>query len=188
MPDTHHLYHCHERGQPPFRTLTSLPMEEAKVNARKILADMSESFISGFLQRRYERDQMLRGAFLAIGGKPVRSAPVYFTLGPNEGMKTWFDDPVQVKIPVSAFDPDTVSFTYGDSFAVFNPALDTGEEWWGRVYRYDEILRLIDARGFPEDPPYHMRKRVFPEGRPINHILKFVEAHVWSDEVLERYR
>ena len=187
MTNTTHLCHYYERGQPPFRTLTSLPPEEARAIVRVQLADMTESFVDGFLRRRYGRDQALRDAFIAIGGQPRRSAPVYFTLGPNEGMKTWFDDPAHIEIPVSEFDPGTVSFTYGDSFTVFNPALDTGEEWWGRVYRYDEILRLIDAFGFPEDPPYHMKKRIFPEGRHINHILKFVEAHVWSDEVLDRY-
>ena len=50
------------------------------------------------------------------------------------------------------------------------------------------VRQIIDKYGFPEDPPYHMGKRIFPEGRHINHHLKFIEAHIWSDAVLDKYR
>jgi len=181
-----YLYHYYEKSQPPFRTLISLPFEDAK----KIVSSwkgVTEAWVNYFLKLRYERDQTLHEKFTAIGGKPVRTAPIYFTLGPNEGMKTWFDDVDWIKIPISKFDLKTVSFSYGDSFAVFNTELNTGEEWWEKVFYYDDILNLVDKYGFPEDPPYHMGKRIFPEGKHINHCLKFVEAHVWSDHALDKY-
>ncbi|MDR1692244.1 MAG: hypothetical protein LBR72_02710, partial [Oscillospiraceae bacterium] len=180
--------HYHEKGQPPFRTLTSLPFEDAKAILCAGMTEKTAFDADHFLTLRYERDKTLRELFLAIGGKPVRTAPVYFTLGENEGLKTWFDEPACVKIPFSQFDPDTVSFTYGDSFVTINPALDTGEEWWGKVFRYSNILKLVERYGFPEDPPYHMARRVFPKDKHINHCLKFVEAHVWSDGALDAYR
>ena len=186
MDDTGYLYHYYEKQQPPFRTITSLPFKEAK--AVVSVGREGQGWIDNFLNLRYERDKILREKFIAIGGKPVRAAPVYFTLGANEGMKTWFNQPDRIKIKVSEFDLDTVSFTYGDSFAVLNPELDTGEDWWGAVFRYDGILKLIDKYGFPEDPPYDMRRRIFPENKHINHCLKFIEAHVWSDAVLDKYR
>jgi len=102
-------------------------------------------------------------------------------------METWFSNTACIRIPVDEFDPDTVSYTYGDSLAAYNPALDTGEEWWGRVYRYDGIAKLIAEYGFPEDPEYDMRRRIFPKDKPINKYLKYVEAHVWSGETLDRY-
>jgi len=133
-------------------------------------------------------EKRLRDAFIAIGGKPLRSAPVYCTLGPNKGLQTWYNSPDCIQIPIEKFDPDTVSFTYGDLFPVFNPALNTGEEWWGKVYRYADIVRLIEQYGLPEDPEYNMKQRLFPEGKSIGQYLKYIEAHVWSDEVLEGYR
>jgi len=192
--DTNHLYHYYEKGTPPFRTLTSLPFEEAKAVMISGLADktmfndLQPTWIDNFLRLRYDSDKTLRERFSSIGGKPARTSPVYFTLGANKGMKTWFEEPAWIKIPMSEFDADTVSFTYGDSFAVFNEALNTGEDWWGQIYKYDGIMRVIEKYGFPEDPPYNMRNKIFPEGRHINHCLKFVEAHVWSDEVLNKYR
>ncbi|MCL2638331.1 MAG: hypothetical protein FWD48_08160 [Oscillospiraceae bacterium] len=184
--DIKHLYHYYEKSKPPFRTLTSLPFEEAK--AVMSAGNVGATWIDNFLQQRYERDKTLRDKFFSIGGKPIRTAPVYFTLGANEGMKTWFNEPNWLRIPMSEFDYDTVSFTYGDSFAVFNDSLNTGEEWWGKVFLYDDIINLINKYGFPEDPPYHMGKRIFPKDKHINHYLKFIEAHIWSDETINKYR
>ena len=62
-------------------------------------------------------------------------------------METWFENVGCIKIPVSQIDLDTVSFTYGDMFPVFKRALDTGEEYWGQVYRYDEMVKLIEKTG-----------------------------------------
>ena len=186
-----YLYHYFDRERGLFRSLTALPFAEAKA---VLLARQEENprsvnpHIGWFLTRRYADEKTVREQFISIGGKPVRTAPVYCTLGPNEGMKTWFDNADCIKMPVSAFDPDTVSFTYGDLFAVFNPALNTGEEWWGQVYRYEEILRLVEKYGLPEDPAYDMKKWIFPKDRPINQYLKYIEAQVWSDEALDRYR
>ena len=184
--DTTHLYHYLDRTRPLFRTLTSLPFEEAK--AIMYARYEKTSWIDNFLQKRYDADKILRDKFISIGGKPIRNSPVYFTLGENEGMKTWYDNLDWVKIPVSEFDLDTVSFTYGDNFAIFNPDLNTGEEYWGNIYKYDGILKLIDKYGYPEDPPYDMKNRVFPKEKHINQYLKYIEAHVWSDEVLDKYR
>jgi len=188
VDDVRHLYHYYERSGAPFRTLTSLPYAEAERVVRSWFARQVMFDVDRFLNLRYERDKLLRELYGAIGGKPIRTAPVYFTLGPNQGMSTWFDDPAWIKIPIEEFDLHTVSFTYGDSFAALDPELNTGEEWWGRVFDYKRVLSLIERYGWPEDPPYHMKNRVFPEDRHINHCLKFVEAHVWSDEVLDRYR
>ena len=192
--DTTHLYHYFDSSRPPLRSITSLPFDEAfeilttKHADSPEFNDLPPNFWSKFLQKRYDADKNLRDKFISIGGKPIRTVPVYFTLGENEGMKTWFDNLDWIKIPASEFDLKTVSFTYGDSFAVFNPDLNTGEEYWGQVYFYDDMLKLIERYGYPEDPPYDMKNRIFPKEKHINHYLKYIEAHVWSDEVLDKYR
>jgi len=191
MIDTAHLYHYFEKNGGPFRSLTALSFEEAAAIQRAKKAANPRSVnpnIEWFLTRRYKMEKNAREKFIAQGGKPVNAAPIYCTLGPNKGMKTWFDDPAWVTIPVNEIDLDTVSFTYGDTFAVFNPALDTGEEYWGQVYRYDAIVKLIDKYGLPEDPPYDMKNWVFPRAKPINQYLKYIEAHMWSGRALEKYR
>lgn len=184
--DTEHLYHYHEKSLPPFLTLTTLPFDEA----RDLLVSLNTRIpdIDFFLTRRYEMEKIVRDAFVSKGGRPANTAPVYMTLGANKGLSTWFREPAVIKIPVCEFDPGTVSFTYGDTFPVFKQSLNTGEEWWGKVYFYDEILALYKKYGLPENPEYHMTNGVYPKDKSIRDYLKYIEAHVWNDEVLNKYR
>ena len=187
MMDINYLYHYFEKNNPPFRTLTSLSYDEAKNIICSGLTESTKFDVDKFLKLRFDRDKKLREKYIEIGGKPIRNVPVYFTLGPNEGMKTWFNEVDYIKIPFVEFNSLTVSFTYGDSFAVLNPSLNTGEDWWGNIYHYDGIKKIIEKYGFPEDPIYDMQKRIFPKDKHINDCLKYVEAHVWSDEILRNY-
>ena len=191
MTDTNYLYHYYEKSCSPFRTITALPYDEAAATLRTLQKEnpnLTHPNIEWFLNRRYEMEKTVRDKFIAIGGKPVCAAPIYCTLGANEGMKTWFRDTSCIQIPVSEIDLSAVSFTYGDMFAVFNPSLNTGEEYWGQVYHYDGILKLIEKYGYPEDPTYDSINGIFPKEKPINQYLKYIEAHVWSDETLDRFR
>jgi len=184
MNDTEYLYHYYEKSLPPFRTVTSLPFDEAAAVLRVFQAENPNSThpnIEWFLKRRYEMEKTVRDKFIAIGGKPSRPAPIYFTLGTNEGLKTWFKNPAYIRLPIKGFDLSCVSFTYGDMFAVFNPSLNTGEEYWEQAYNYDGILKLIDKYGYPEDPVYDSINGIFPKDKPINQHLKYIEAHVWGD-------
>lgn len=185
--DTQHLYHYYDKSKPPLRAITSLARDKAFDILTKD-SDMSPSFWNYWLDKRLADEKSIRDKFLAIGGKPQNPYPIYFTLGANEGMKTWFDNLAWIKIPVCELDPCTVSFTYGDSFAVFKPELNTGEAYWDKVFFYDGILKMIEQYGYPEDPPYDMKNRVLPKGKGMHEWLLYIEAHVWSDEVLARYR
>jgi hypothetical protein len=183
--DILHLYHYYERRCPPFMTLTALPYDKARETLIAINTRIPD--IDNFLTRRYAAEENLRNQFKARGGKPQLSAPIYMTLGPNKGMTTWFNKPAVIKIPFCEFDPLTVSFTYGDSMPVFKPELNTGEEWWGKVYFYNEIIALLEKYGLPEDPEYDMNGGIYPKGKFIRDYLKYIEAHVWSNDVLGKY-
>jgi hypothetical protein len=186
-----YLYHYYEKHLLPFRSITSLPLDEASSILHAFQAEnpnLTHPNIEWFLTRRYEMEKIVRDKFIAIGGKPIRTAPVYFTLGVNEGMKTWFRKTAYIKIPVSEFDLTAVSFTYGDMFPVFNQNLNTGEEYWEQVYFFNDILKVIEKYGYPEDPIYDSINGIYPKNKPINQYLKYIEAHVWNDGVLDKYR
>jgi len=184
------LYHYFERDFGPFMSLAALPMEEAKqiLIAQRNAGKPGNPDIESFLQNRYHRDRQLRDVFIAHGGRPQRSAPIYAMLGPHDQWASAYDHPAVVKIPLQEMDPLTVSFTYGDSFAIFNPALFGQEEYWNRVYFADEMLALIARIGFPPHVDYDFRRGIYPADKHINHHLKFVEAHIWADDILNRYR
>lgn len=98
-------------------SLTALPFDEAKQILLQQKSDhkFHHPDIDGFLKKRYDTDRQLKEMFIAHGGKPQRDAPIYMMLGEH---KQWYEYPAVIPIPLIEFDYLTVSFTYGDSFAV----------------------------------------------------------------------
>lgn len=60
----------------------------------------------------------------------------------------------------------------------FSPAITDGKEYRKQLYTYDEILKIIDKYGLPQD--WNDDGRYGPE--------RYIEAHVWSDETIDKYR
>lgn len=184
------LYHYYERDFGPFMPLTALPMAEAKeiLIAQQAAGKFRNPDIDGFLKKRYDRDSLLREMFIKRGGKPECAAPIYMMLGEHRQWESAYENPAVIKIPFDEVDPLTVSFTYGDSFAVLDPSLFGDEEYWNKVYFKDEILQIIDRYGFPPHVEYDFKRGIYPTDKNINHHLKYVEAHVWSIKVLYKYK
>ncbi|MPM61714.1 hypothetical protein SDC9_108574 [bioreactor metagenome] len=185
----YYLYHYYERNFGPFMPLTALPMNEAKeiLLIQEAAGKFHNPDIDGFLQKRYDRDKLLREMFIKHGGKPERTAPVYMMLGEHKQWESAYENPAVIKIPLKEFDPLTVSFTYGDSFSVLNSSLFGDEEYWNKVYFADEMLQIIDRLGFPPYVEYDFKRGIYPIDKNINHHLKYVEAHIWSDETIMKY-
>ena len=191
-PNIHdlYLYRYFELGEDPFLSITDLSIEEAR---HMLIANLKAGKpghpnVEKFLQLRYDRDEKLRKAFIKNGGKPERFFPVYFFLGEHRQWASGFENPAVLKIPLDAFARESVSFTYGDSFAVMNPALFGNEEYWNKIYFADEILDVIKRNGYPSYEEYDFKRGIYPKDKHINDCLKYIEAHVWSQAVLDKYR
>jgi len=184
------LYHYYEHDFGPFQPLTALEPEAARQILQKEQAAgrFHHPDIDGFLQKRYDRDQALREKFRARGGHAPRTSPVYMMLGDDPQWATAYENPAVVKIPLSEIDPKSVSFTYGDSFAILDPALFDGQEYWNQLYFRDEILDVLDRNGYPPRVHYDFKRSVYPKDKHLNHHLKYVEAQVWNDDLFEKYR
>lgn len=179
-----YLYHYFERSRGPFKAISDLPNEDAVEvlsNIRKTNPDLVHPNMLWFLNRRRELEAAVRDMFIEKGGKPVRLYPHYMTVERADSMKTWYLEPECLKIDITEFNLESVSFTYGDMFPVFNPNLDDGREYRKQVYKYDEIVEIIEKYGYPQEVEAD-------PNIPVGHLLKYVEAHIWSDEVIDIYR
>jgi hypothetical protein len=116
--------------------------------------------------------------FVRKGGKPQRKAPHYMIMAETEldECKAWFLDYEVVKIPIDEFDKNMISFTYGDSYPTFKPIFDEEPEY--DLFLYDEILGVVKQRGFP---PVRSSSMSWLEP-------SYIEAQVWSDETINKYR
>jgi hypothetical protein len=103
----------------PFRNLSDLSSSQAESVMNDIRKD-SSLFASGrsadYLEIRRHLEMLVRQMFINKGGKPIRERPHYMVLGFCPWLKTWYQNGAELRIPLADFEPEIVSFTYGDTF------------------------------------------------------------------------
>ena len=176
------LYHYYPRGCEPFRSLSDLPQARADAVLDELRQAHPDSFAArrppDYMARRRRVEAILREEFRKKGGKLLRDTPHYLTVEHSPFLASWYEDCAILRIPIEEFDLATVSFTYGDSHPTFSDRVDDGREYRKTIYTYPEILRIIDKYGLPQDWN--------PDG--VYGPERYVEAHVWSDDPIDRYR
>ena len=178
MKGLEYLYHYYERQLGPFKNLSDLSLEQAQDILEKIKAEkkeMAANRFPGYLERRKELEQIARKMFIAKGGKPVRQTPHYMVVGECAWLQTWYKLGCFVKIPVSAFKPETISFSYGDLFPTFSPRVNDQKEYRRQIYTLSEIVGIIEKYGFPQE--WNIDGKFGPE--------RYIEVQVWDDKPLQ---
>lgn len=177
-----YLYHYYDKTVGPFRNISDLSDEAAN----RLLQDIKRTKPTSFcaqrnddymaLRRHYET--ILRGEFLKKGGTIRRNVPHYMVVEHCLWLASWYENGAFVRIPIEEFDLRTVSFTYGDSHPTFSEKINDGKEYRKTLYTYKEILDIIAKYGLPQD--WNNDGRFGPE--------RYIEAHIWSDETIDRYK
>ena len=115
--------------------------------------------------------------FIEKGGVIKKNNPYYMTIEHSPWLSTWFENSAFIKIPIEEFDIKTLSFTYGDSMPTFSQAIVNKKEYHNQLYTYDEILKIIDKYGLPQnwndDGKYGYER--------------YIEVHIWNDFPINKY-
>ena len=176
------LYHFYDIRTGPFKSLTGISSEEAKEVLERIKAEHPDSMCAQrndtYVEKRRNCEAILRREFEKKGGVMEISSPHYMVVEFSPWLSTWYEQSEYIRIPIEKFDLKTVSFTYGDSMPTFSDRVNDGKEYRKKVYMYDEIVKLIEKYGLPQD--WNDDGRHGPE--------RYIEAHVWSDKPIDRYR
>lgn len=177
-----YLYHYFDKTIGPFRSLSDLPIDEAKsiLDCIKVTkpSALSAQRHDKYIEYRHNCENIIRSEFAKKGGVINRTSPHYMVIGHSPWLSTWFENSSFIKIPIEEFEINTISFTYGDSMPTFSPKINDGKEYRKKLYTYDEILKIIDKYGLPQD--WNDDGKYGPE--------RYIEAHVWSDEIINKYR
>ncbi|MCI8643496.1 MAG: hypothetical protein HFG79_08490 [Lachnospiraceae bacterium] len=175
------LYHYYDASMKPFQNLSDASIEEAK----KILKDIAlkkpgtqcAKRADEYMELRHYYEEILRCEFMKKGGNIRRKSPHYMVVEHSPWLASWFENSAFIKIDLDEFDKSTLSFTYGDSHPTFSKRVNDGKEYRKKLYTYDEILAIIAKYGYPQD--WNNDGKYGPE--------RYVEAHIWSDDVIKRY-
>ena len=175
------LYHYYDKSRRPFMNLSDVSIEKAKDILNRIKADkpntQSAKRQESYVDDRLFYEQILRYEFEKQGGVIKRRVPHYMVVEPCEWLSTWFDNCDFIRIDIKEFDLRTVSFTYGDSHPTFSYRVNDGKEYRKKLYIYDEIVKIIEKYGLPQD--WNKDGKYGPE--------RYVEAHIWDDETIDKY-
>ena len=176
-----YLYHFFDRRTGPFRSLTNISPEEAKAVIEKIREERPDSLCARrddqYVQKRRNCEAILRREFAAKGGLMEKDSPHYMVVEFSPWLSTWFEQSEYIRIPIEEFDLRTVSFTYGDSMPTFSDRCADGKEYRKKLYMYEEILKVIEKYGLPQD--WNDDGKFGPE--------RYIEAHVWSEMPVAKY-
>jgi hypothetical protein len=173
------LSHYYEATDGPFRNLSNLPMPEAEAVLDQIREAGCQRFASqqpmDYLAVRRTLESRVRQLFIAKGGRPRREWPHYLIVGACPWLMSWYPHGRELRIPLAIFDPEIISFTYGDTF----PAMryQDGKPYRGQVYTLAELPELIERYGLPQE--WNADGEQGPD--------RYIEAQVWADEPLEPY-
>jgi hypothetical protein len=176
LPDF--LCHYYEAADGPLRNLSDLAEEQAQEILSRIRSQ-GDRFASrrgdDYLSVRRGLEDQVRSLFIAKGGLPKRRRPHYFILGECAWLKSWYPHGCELRIPLSAFPLDSVSFTYGDTF----PAMryPDGKPYRGQVFTRAELPALVAEYGLPQ--VWNAEGRLSPD--------RYIEAQVWDDGPLQAY-
>jgi hypothetical protein len=169
------LTHYYEGARGPFRSLSTPCPEEAERLLEEIRR-AGQTFASqrqeDYLTIRRKLEQVIRERFLAKGGQPRRTTPHYLIVGACPWVKTWYVEGCEIRVPLAAFDPVTVSLTYGDSFPAMR--FRDGKPYRGQVYTVEDLPELVRLYGLPQ--MWNPDGALGPD--------RYIEAQVWDDEPL----
>ena len=176
-----YLYHYFDKRDGPFRSLSDVSskkaikiLEDIKINRP---SSQSASRDLEYMKRRENYEKIAYDFFVSIGGKPERKNPYFMCVDECEWLYTWYEQPDFIKIPIEEFDLNTLSFSYGDMHPTFSPIVTDNLEYRKKLYMYDDILKIIDKYGMPQEREYK-GEIGFP---------RYVEVQVWSDKVVNKY-
>jgi hypothetical protein len=177
-------YLTHYYSGLPFRTLTELtaPERARVVEASNFPKDDRRLHSAFYFEQRLGYEDVMYAQFRAKGGQPARRHPHYAVLGESE---IWANITARsLRVPLSNIPAGQVSFTYTDSWPAYvdrdlDGNLIPRKPQYGMLYRLDELDELFSTHGWPGDR--------WKTESDWEHDL-YVEAQIWSDEPLARYR
>ena len=163
--------YCHPDCE-PLKNIMRLPKEEAFVMARQMANAHPETtafyrfadFINYYALREAQ-DRFLCEQFLELGGTPEEEHPLSFVIEGSDYLKEWFGVGKEVRISLNAIAEEHVSFTIGDSGALYQ------KNGTVELLTKTQLKNKIEAAGGVD-------VLLETEGK------KYIEVQLWSDRYI----
>ena len=135
-----------------------------------------------YFRRRLETEQWLIGERKKKLGSTRLERPIYFFLGDYADGRDMLR-PCSLVMPLSAFSPNVLTFTYPDSMASLPIAsrsdhITHRQDYHGQVFRLEEIRDVVRRFGMPSERWTAEASRQYD---------RFIEIQVWDERPIEAF-
>ena len=158
----------------PMLNIMRLGRDEAFELAAKMAEEHPETTafyrfadFQNYYALREAQDAFLYRSFTEKGGKPRTEHPLSFVIDGSDYLKDWFGNGLETRIIMKDINPETVSFTIGDSGSIYQHT--------GTV----ELLTWDDMKKLYRDHGNNLGKLLAEHGR------KYVEVQLWTETLPE---
>lgn len=132
-----YAYHYYDASFPVFSSLRGIPHSEAALLDHKSIEDKES-----YLVQRTTVEEIMLSLFRRKGGNPQLKYAHYFSVGQYDELISFYKYPCAIKIPISCFDKDKISFTFGDSFYAFFVSRHPTKR---KIYMVNEIEEMMNT-------------------------------------------
>jgi hypothetical protein len=169
LPDV--ITHNFDPARGALLNICDLPAVDAEAILRDIAARGHRFVRRNYLEKRLATERWLLAERTRKLGPPRLAHPIYFFLG--DFADGWdASRPQSIVLPLAAFLPEMLTFTYPDSMASLPLAAGAGRKpYHGQVFTLTEIEEVLAAFGLPD--------------KQVPSADRFIEVQVWDDRPLE---
>jgi hypothetical protein len=158
-----------------------LPQEEAfslayemAVNNPETTAFYRFADFENYYPRRINTDKYLYELFIALGGNPVEKHPLSFVLQGSEFLDNWFGNGIVNRIKLKNIPSEFISFTLGDSMAVFKKNGERTLERHGELTMYTKEMLFDIIKKYDGTIDEYMNE--------IKEKYHYIEVQLWKDD------
>lgn len=187
------LTHYYEAERGPFRNICDLPDEEVDrlIAAEKNADTAFNRFALGrdFFKIRRAADDLLIEKYTEKFGRTPEVRPFYAVLGEFDRTLSMYRDGRSVRIDVSMFSREQVTFMYPDHFALvwskglFSPPsalfppphFYSYEPFHDRLFTYSELPEAVRV--------YSLDSRIAKAKQVNMWVSSYIEAHIWDPDI-----
>ena len=161
--------------------LCDLPRAQAEAVLQRIRESGRRIIRPDYLEKRHRTEEWLIGARRMLLGETSRKRPIYFFLGDFADGRD-LSRPCSLAMPLAAFRPEVVTFTYPDSMTSFSSLSEIGADGrrkfpYGQVFTFSQIVSVIDEFGLPGERA----------DRTLAHHERYIELQVWDDQPIVNF-
>ena len=171
-----YLVNYRHKDSMPCKSITELPLEEAKKLAKQLYSGNScrahrrfGAEFERYYGDRRKAEQWMYDMFCELGGKPETKHPYYFTVQLSEALSENYGEYRMIQIDLDEIADSDISFTLGDSMALYYT------EKLHQVYTKTDLLKHLELYDNDVNKMLEHKKEQ----------AVFIEAQLWNDKYLK---